>query len=110
MAFERLARVEEVPAGESRLFLAAGDVPVVIVNSGGRLHALSGLCPHQLFALEGAFLDCQVLVCPHHNYGFDISTGENTYPGGREGLATYPVEIRDREVWVDIISPGGVYG
>jgi nitrite reductase/ring-hydroxylating ferredoxin subunit len=98
----KVAWLDSVPPGESRLFVIGPDRAVVLVNQGDRVYALDGICPHQGFALEGASLEGNCLLCPHHNYGFDIRTGENTYPGGKTGLRTYTVEIRDREIWAGI--------
>jgi nitrite reductase/ring-hydroxylating ferredoxin subunit len=98
----KVARLEDVPPGQSRLFAVGPDRAVVLVNRNGRVYALDGICPHQGFALEGASLEGNCLVCPHHNYGFDIRTGGNTYPGGAPGLRAYDVEIRDREIWAGI--------
>jgi nitrite reductase/ring-hydroxylating ferredoxin subunit len=98
----KIARLEDVPPGESRLFALEPDRAVVLVNRGGRLYALDGICPHQGFALEGASLEGHCLVCPYHNHGFDVRNGENTYPGGESRLRTYAVEIRDREIWAGI--------
>lgn len=54
------------------------------------------------------------LTCPWHNFRYDVRTGENVFPRDvypkdlpdlqRElaPVTTYPVEIRDGEVWVDI--------
>jgi nitrite reductase/ring-hydroxylating ferredoxin subunit len=41
-----------------------------------------------------------VVRCPWHRWEFDIATGENVGRITRARLATYRVELRDREVFV----------
>ncbi len=83
----------------------------MLVHWEGRIHALSGLCPHQWKPLSGARVWGGLLTCPWHNYQYDIRTGENHYPRNvfpphlRDAVApleTYPVEVRGAEIWVDL--------
>ena len=113
MAFQKLARVEEVPPGQTK-FLHAGRKPVILANAGGRIYALFGLCPHQNNPLEGAVLWDNLIDCPFHHFMYDVRTGENHFPANvypkdyprlqaQLRLArTYAVEVRDGEIWVDL--------
>jgi nitrite reductase/ring-hydroxylating ferredoxin subunit len=110
MAFEKVARAEQVPPGKTGFFLPRGR-PVVLSNFEGRIYAHYGMCPHKGFPLEGAVLWDNLLTCPWHNYQYDLKTGENfyprrVYPGDMKAqvirLRRYPVQVRDGEVWVDL--------
>ena len=113
MAFEKLARIEEVPAGKTR-FVCAGDTPVILANWQGRIYALYGMCPHRNNPLEGAILWDHLIDCPYHHFQYDVRTGENYFPKNVypedypelqeqvSPLRTYPVEMRGGEIWVDL--------
>ena len=87
---------------------------MILANGEGTVYALDGVCPHQNNPLEGAEVWNHLLECPWHHFQFDIRTGENCYPKnvypvdmphlGKQvrSLDTYPVEVRDGEVWVDL--------
>jgi 3-phenylpropionate/trans-cinnamate dioxygenase ferredoxin subunit len=109
----KVARVEEVPPGQTKFFpLASG--PILLANFEGAIYAVSGICPHQWNPLEGAVLWGPLIDCPWHHFQFDCRTGENHFPANvypndlrylKKQLAPlkrYAVEIRDGEVWVDI--------
>ena len=65
------------------------------------IKACDNRCPHEGFPLsEGSLSPDCILTCNWHNWKFNLDNGENLYGGDR--LRTYPVEIRDDEIWVDI--------
>ena len=66
--------------------------------------ACNNRCPHEGYPLRDGSLDERcILTCNWHNWKFELETGRNLYGG--EGLRTYPVEIRGREVWIDLAEP-----
>ncbi len=79
MAFQKLARAEEIPPGET-LFLRVGETPVILANWAGRIYAFLGICPHRHNPLEGARMWDHLLTCPWHQFQYDVRTGENHYP------------------------------
>ncbi len=63
--------------------------------------ACNNRCPHEGYPLRQGTLDGScVLTCNWHNWKFDLATGANLYGGDR--LRTYPVALRDGEIWIDI--------
>ena len=113
MAFQKVALVNEVPAGRTK-FVCAGNTPVILANWEGRIYALHGICPHQNNPLDGAVLWDNLIDCPFHHFQYDIQTGGNVFPQNvypkdypelqeqLNPLKTYPVDVRDSEVWVDL--------
>ena len=113
MGFVKLARVEEIPLGQTRFFRLEKE-PVLLANFEGNIYALSGLCPHQWNPLEGAALWGHLVDCPFHHFQFDCRTGENFFPRNvypkdlpklerqLEPLKRYAVELRDGDVWVNM--------
>ncbi len=113
MALLRAGRVEEVPPGRT-LFVQLGEKALILGNWEGRIYALDGICPHRNRPLEGASLWEHLLDCPWHHFQFDVRTGENYYPRNVyprdveelerqvRPLRTYPVVLREGEIWVDL--------
>jgi 3-phenylpropionate/trans-cinnamate dioxygenase ferredoxin component len=113
VAFVKIARVEEIPPGQTRFFHIENR-PVLVANAGGEYIATHGLCPHRNNPLEGATLVGYLLDCPWHHFQFDLRTGENHFPrnvyptdvpGLQEQLMPlrkYTVEVREGELWVEL--------
>ena len=49
---------------------------------------------------KGVWTKRCLITCNWHNWKFDLKSGRNLYDG--EGLRTYPVEIRNGEIWIDL--------
>jgi nitrite reductase/ring-hydroxylating ferredoxin subunit len=77
---------------------------VLLIASGGRIFAVANRCPHEGFPLSEGRLgpDC-VLTCNWHNWKFDLKTGAAI--SGRDPVRTYPTELRDGEIFVDLADP-----
>ena len=68
------------------------------------IRACNNRCPHEGYPLREGTLDGNcLLTCNWHNWKFDLETGENQREGDR--LRIYPVEIRDGDVWIEIVDP-----
>lgn len=103
--------VGELPAGHRRLFSHGKRRIVVVGLPGGEYRALSDICPHHGASLAAGTLermwqagpDCRhvqddtrwVLVCPFHNFEFDVRTGQPVVRLGRSRAATYEVAVED---------------
>lgn len=74
-AFVRVASVEEVPPGHSKL-VEVDDLRVALFNLRGEIYAIEDVCTHDGGPLvEGTILnDCEV-QCPRHGARFDIRSG-----------------------------------
>ena len=101
MAFETVCNVAEVPTDEA---WASPSVPSTWRSrvDGDEFFALQDLCSHASVALsEGEVSDCSV-ECWLHGSRFDLRTGKPIGPPATEPVATFPVEVRDSGVYVDI--------
>ena len=77
---------------------------IAIFDTPHGVLACNNRCPHEDYPLREGVLDEQcVLTCNWHNWKFSLQTGENLYGGDR--LRTYPVELRDGDVWLDLAEP-----
>ena len=96
-----MASAAECPAGRLTPVEAAG-TRVVLANVDGRLCALRDECSHQAYPLSDGHLDGSDVVCPYHGARFDACTGaRKTLPAVRP-VKSYPVEVRDGDVYVDL--------
>jgi 3-phenylpropionate/trans-cinnamate dioxygenase ferredoxin subunit len=100
MTFERACSIDEVPTGEA-LGVTVGDYDVAIARDDDEFFAIEDLCSHAAVALsEGEVLGCTV-ECWLHGSRFDLRTGKPTGLPATEPVATFPVEIRGSDVYVD---------
>ena len=71
-------------------------------NHGGEYFCTDGLCTHEDIHLADGIVEGNTIECPRHASVFDFTTGEVDSPPAFENLCTYPVEIRDGRVFVEI--------
>lgn len=95
--FQRLAASASVSEGEL-LGVEVGGQPVVIGRVGGRLYAIGGICSHQYARLADGDLDGTTVLCPLHNSGFDIRTGEPVRLPAETSVPSYDVREEDGRV------------
>jgi nitrite reductase/ring-hydroxylating ferredoxin subunit len=95
-----VGRVEDVPPGEGRAFVAGG-VPVAVFRlRDGSLHATQAACPHRGGPLADGQTDARVLVCPLHQFAFRWEDGACT--GDGPALRTHPVRAVDGDLVVTV--------
>jgi 3-phenylpropionate/trans-cinnamate dioxygenase ferredoxin subunit len=92
-----LSEVEE----DEALGVTLGAYDVAIARHGEEVFALQNMCSHAAVALsEGEVEDCTV-ECWLHGSRFDLRTGKPTGLPATEPVATFPVDVRDGDVYVD---------
>jgi len=110
---------ERIPAVRRKRLLPAADLPIngnlavrmgehclLVCNADGRYHMVENRCSHQESPLEGGRIRRGHLSCPRHGVRFNLSTGEPLGALTRVPIRTYPVEIVDGFVTVDISDAG----
>ena len=100
MSFERACSLHDVRPDEA-LAVTLGDLEVAVARDGDEVFAVENICSHAAVALsEGEVSDCTV-ECWLHGSRFDLRTGKPTGLPATEPIATFPVDVRDGEVYVD---------
>ncbi len=124
MVWKRAAAMAELESG-ARLFK---DPPrqIALFRHGAQVYAVDNRCPHEGYPLvegsvsvaagrraeDGASADGQgadgqgagcVLTCNWHNWKFQLADGKCLLGG--DDVRSYPVELRDGDVWVDVSDP-----
>src|SRR5215470_4496995 len=82
----------------------AGHRSVALCRVGGRTGALDNHCPHQGGPLGEGSIENGWLRCPWHGYDYDPVEGTPP-PGFSDAPASFPVEVRDDGVYVQIPAP-----
>ena len=95
-----VGRLDDVPPGEGRAFVAGGVQVAVFRLRDGSLHATQAACPHAGGPLADGQTDVDVLVCPLHLYAFRWSDG--TSPGGASPVRLYPVREENGDLVVEV--------
>ena len=83
-----------------RMAWVDGAEPLLLVNVGGVLRAVQGICSHEYFELDRGFITAGSLTCALHLSRFDLVSGEPLDPPADEPLAVYPVSIEDGRIVV----------
>lgn len=98
----KVAESSDMKEGEVRS-VQAGAKTIALTFFEGQHGALDNVCPHQGGPLgEGSIEQCY-LRCPWHGWDFHPLTGQSP-EGHDDGVATYPVELRDDGVYVQVIE------
>jgi 3-phenylpropionate/trans-cinnamate dioxygenase ferredoxin component len=101
MGFVRACALTDVPTDEA-LAVTIGAFEVAVARDGDEVFAIQDQCSHAAVALsEGEVADCTV-ECWLHGSRFDLRTGKPIGPPATEPVATFPVDVRNGDVFVDI--------
>jgi 3-phenylpropionate/trans-cinnamate dioxygenase ferredoxin subunit len=103
MAFERACAEADVPTDEA-LAVLVGDLEVAIARDGEELFAIRNECSHAAVALSEGEVSGGTVECWLHGSCFDLRTGKPTHLPATEPVATFPVELRDGDVYVDVTT------
>jgi len=107
VAFVAVAREEDLPVGAMQRFQVGG-VPVAVYHLEDGFYATSAVCTHERADLTKGRLDRGRVTCPLHGARFDVRSGRVLSPPAFKPLRTYPVQVRDGTVEVDVGEPAGL--
>ena len=96
--WQKVLDPNELPDGRVKP-VSCSHTTVCMTRHDGQYAALDNKCPHQGGPLGEGSIENGLLRCPWHGWDFDPITGKP--PGGYDdGVATYPVEVRDDGIYV----------
>jgi nitrite reductase/ring-hydroxylating ferredoxin subunit len=84
---------------KGRLVVHGRHPPILVIQDGSRVFALDNRCPHMGFPLDRGSVADGILTCHWHHARFDLASG-CTFDLWADDVPSYPVEVRDGEVWV----------
>ena len=92
MGIERaIGRVTQIPKGEGRTFQVNGFPIAVFRTQADEIFATQAACPHRGGPLADGLIGETSVVCPLHDWTFDLRTGA----GNECRIKTYPVRITE---------------
>jgi 3-phenylpropionate/trans-cinnamate dioxygenase ferredoxin subunit len=84
-------------------------VAVAVVHADDdRVYAVRDLCSHAAVPLSEGEVEGCTLECWLHGSRFDLRTGAPSGLPATEPVATFPVEIRDGDIYVTLTPSNGV--
>jgi nitrite reductase/ring-hydroxylating ferredoxin subunit len=83
------------------IVVSGGGYDIAIFYHDGRVHAVDNRCPHMGFPLSQGSVHDGILTCHWHHARFDLASG-GTFDRWAGDVRSFPVEIRNGEVWVDV--------
>ena len=88
------ARIEEIDFKENDIaIIQINEKSICIIKTANGLKACSSKCPHAGGDLSGGFLDKREnIICPVHNYRFNLNNGRDT---GGEGYFLKIFEMKE---------------
>ncbi len=97
-----VAVADEKDVGEGKMWLVrAQGIPILIVRHGGELYVFDDRCPHMGCKFSNGNLDGDFVVCPCHDWRFDLKTGEyESQPS--YVLVKYPFKVEAGKIWVKL--------
>ncbi len=73
--FVSVLEEKELVEGKMKLVSVEG-TPVLFIKQKGKIFVIDNRCPHQGCGFSGGSLDGLVIVCPCHDWRFNLETGE----------------------------------
>lgn len=101
--FVRAASLGEVKAS-GRLVVHLEGHTIALFLVGDRVYAVDNRCPHMGFPLSRGTVRDGILTCHWHHARFDLQSG-GTFDPWADDVRTFPVEVHNGEVWVDLSVP-----
>jgi nitrite reductase (NADH) small subunit len=89
-----LGPLTKIPRGEGRIF-RIGDYSIAVFHTrDASVFATEPTCPHKGGPLADGLVGAQKVICPLHNFVFDLGNGHPIGNGCR-GLKTFPATINE---------------
>ena len=98
----KTAKEKEVPPGTRKVVRVRGR-RIVLVNVEGSFYALDNECVHAGAPLNRGYLDGHRLICPWHDWPYDVRTGKLPH-NPRVGVRTYPTKVENGRIYIDYME------
>ncbi len=98
--FHRAASLAELRKTGLLTVRLAGNT-VALFEHDGKIFGVDNRCPHMGFPLDKGTVQDGILTCYWHYARFDLATG-GTFNQFADDVRTFPVEVRDDEIYVDV--------
>jgi nitrite reductase/ring-hydroxylating ferredoxin subunit len=103
-----VGQVNEIPDGERKI-VQVDDLSIGVFHYKGAWYALHNSCLHRGGPVCTGSLQGDVLTCPWHGYQYNVTTGRLIVDPSAK-LETFPVEIRDDRLYLQVPLPSEEMG
>jgi 3-phenylpropionate/trans-cinnamate dioxygenase ferredoxin subunit len=91
---------EELAEGKMKLTRLEG-TPILFIKLQGEIYVIDNRCPHMGCGFSGGSIEGDFVVCPCHDWRFNLKTGE--YEDNPEfELTFYEYKIEGGKIWVNL--------
>jgi nitrite reductase/ring-hydroxylating ferredoxin subunit len=98
--YSQLIGEKELEEGKMVVVRAEGKA-VLFIKQDGKIYVVDDRCPHMGCKFSGGSLDGEVVICPCHEWRFNLESGE--YEKDPDYMLTaYPFKIVDGKIWVKL--------
>ena len=101
MAFVKIGKTSEVPAGTVKVY-EMDDRAIAVCNVDGQFFAIDDLCTHDEASFGQGYLEGCEIECPRHGARFDVTTGRATALPGVVPVDTFSVRVEGDDIELDI--------
>jgi len=98
-----LTACRNIKPGNIKRFVVAGQA-ILLANVNGEFFAVADLCSHDDAILSNGALKDHCIECPLHGSRFDLRTGMPKEEPATEPIRTFPLEIRDDTIYIDLTA------
>ncbi|MFQ5587914.1 MAG: nitrite reductase small subunit NirD [Nitrospiria bacterium] len=100
MPFVPVAKIDDIPAG-SALLVEMKKRDIALFRVDGAVYATSDVCPHQGASLSTGTLNGEKIVCPWHQWCFNVKDGSSPL-NPKLKIKTYEVKQEGDQILVAI--------
>ena len=98
--FVPVLEAKELQEGTMKLIRIEGS-PVLLIKQLGQIFAIDNRCPHMSCGFSGGTLEGNVIICPCHDWRFNLKTGEYEDEPSMK-LTIYEWKIESGKIWVKL--------
>lgn len=96
-----VGRAESVPPGRSATVKLKDGSEVALFNIAGTFYAMENFCPHKGYPLADSPLKGSTVICEHHDWKFDVTTG-HCFTAPKCSVEKYGVVVKDGWIVVEV--------
>jgi 3-phenylpropionate/trans-cinnamate dioxygenase ferredoxin subunit len=101
MAFKKIGKASEVPAGTAKVY-EVDDRTIAVCNVDGDLFAVDDVCTHDEGSLDQGELEGYEIECPRHGARFDVRSGEVKALPAVVPIDTFKVRVEGDDIEIDL--------
>lgn len=102
VGFTKVARAEDVAAGEMTTVETLEGEQIVLVSIDGEIYAFQDRCSHKEFPLSNGTLEGDQVECSWHGARFDVRTGRALCLPAIKPIKTYEVRVENGDIYVGL--------